>query len=142
MGDGMNEYPWHYLLKISPFLTKDDIEEVIEIGEWDLLFKFKDGRKIIIEMDTGFHRNLFYRDLNELTEEQERKEFGYALRTMMRRKFVTQENLAELIGTSQTMISRYMTGECIPGGIMLRKMAKALGCSMDDLFYIDYSEYL
>lgn len=142
MDENMNEYPWCCALKINPFIKKDDIEEIIEISQWELLFKFKNGEKIIYDTDTGYHRNLFYKSVNELTEEQERKEFGYALRTMMRRRWINQEELAKCVGTSQTMISHYMTGRSIPGGIMLRKIAKVLGCSIDELFYIDYSKYL
>lgn len=142
MDEGMNEYPWCHVLKISPFIKKDDIEEIKEINGWDLLVIFKDGRKIIVETDSGYHRSLFYNDINELSEEQEKKEFGYALRTMMKRKYMNQEDLAEFVGTSQTMISHYMSGRCLPNIIMGRKLAKALGCSMDELFYIDYSKYL
>ena len=138
----MNEYPWCYVLKIDPFAKKSDVKEIKEIDQWELLIIFKNGEKIILDKDTGYYRNLFYKNINELTEEQERKEFGYALRTMMRRRWINQEKLAEAIGTSQTMVSHYMTGRYIPNGITLRKIAKVLKCSMDDLFFIDYSEYL
>lgn len=142
MDEGMNEYPWCHVLKISPFIKKSDIEEIKETNGWDLIVIFKDGRKIIVEKDTGYHRTLFYNDLNELTEEQEKREFACALRTMMNRKCMVQEDLAELVGTSQTMISRYMSGRCLPNVVMGRKLAKALGCSIDEFFYIDYSKYL
>lgn len=139
---GMNEYPWYCVLHINPFATKDDVIGFKEIGQWDLLITFKNGEKVIFEVDSGYHRKLFYKNIDELTEEQERREFGYALRTMMRRRGILQEELAEKIGTSQTMISHYMTGRSIPNGIILRKIAKALKCSMDELFFIDYSDYL
>lgn len=142
MDEGMNEYPWCYVLKINPFIKKNDVKEIKEIGEWDLLIIFKNGEKVILDKDTGYHRNLFYRNINELTEEQERREFGYALRTMMRRRYINQKELAEAIGTSQTMISHYMTGKALPSILVGRKIAKVLGCSMDELFFIDYSKYL
>ena len=142
MSKSMNEYPWCYALKIDPFIKKDDIKVVKEINQWELLFIFQNGEKIIFDTDTGYHRNLFYRNINELTEEQERREFGYALRSMMRRKYISQEELAKNIGTSQTMISRYITGKAMPNILVGRKIAKVLRCSLDDLFYIDYSEYL
>lgn len=142
MDENMNEYPWCHALKINPFIKKDDIKEIKELNQWDLLFIFKNGEKIIFDTDTGYHRNLFYRNINELTEEQEKREFGYALRTMMRRKYINQEELAKSVGTSQTMISRYMTGKVIPSVLMGRKISKVLGCSMDELFFIDYSKYL
>lgn len=138
----MNDYPWCYALHINPFIKKSDIKEVKEINQWELLFIFRNGEKIIYDTDSGYHRNIFYKNINELTEEQEKKEFGYALRSMMRRRFVTQEELAKSIGTSQTMVSHYMTGRHIPNGIILRKISKVLNCSIDELFYIDYNKYL
>lgn len=131
-----------YILKCDPFAKEIDISKIIEINEWDLLIVFKDGRRFIVDRFTGYQRNLFYNSLDELTEEQERREFGRALRRMMQRKCVSQEELANRINTSQTMISHYMTGRCIPNMIMGRKIAKVLNCSLDELFYIDYNEYL
>ena len=142
MNNKMNEYPWCYALKINPFITMNEIKEVKEINQWELLFIFENGEKIIYDTDTGYHRNLFYRNIKDLTEEQEKREFGYALRSMMRRKYINQEELAKSIGTSQTMISRYLTGKVMPSILMGRKIAKVLGCSMDELFYIDYNKYL
>ena len=142
MGDGMNEYPWHYALKVHPFVTKDDIEEIRELNEWDLLIVFKDGEKVIYDTHWDYHRTLFYKDINDLTEEQERREFARKLRSMMSRKRYTQELMEELTGISQTMFSHYMTGRSIPNALTLRKIAKVLGCSMDDFFYDDYSYIL
>ena len=142
MDENMNEYPWCCALHIDPFIKKDDIKEIKEINRWELIFIFKNGEKIIYDTDTGYHRNLFYKNINELTEEQERREFGYALRSMMRRKYVNQKELAESVGTSQTMISHYMTGKALPSVLMARKIAKVLNCSIDELFYIDYNKYL
>lgn len=142
MGDGMNEYPWHYALRVHPFVTKEDIEEIREINEWDLLIIFKDGEKIIYDTYTNYHRSLFYNNVNELTEEQEKREFARKLRNIMARKRYTQELMEELTGISQTMWSRYITGACMPSASRLRMIAKVLGCSMDDFFYDDYNDIL
>lgn len=142
MSDGMNEYPWYYALKIHPYVTKDDIEEIREISDWDLLISFKDGEKFIYEMDIGYYRFLFYDNINDITEAQERKHFAHKLRIIMSRKGYTQDLMEELTGISQTMYSHYMTGRSIPNAITLRKIAKILGCSMDDFFYSDYNDIL
>ena len=143
MDENMNEYPWYCVLKINPFAKKDDIKEIKEINDgWDLIIIFKNGDKFVYEVDSGYFRRLFYKNLDELTEEQERKEFGYALRTLMRRKFITQEELAKLVGTSQAMISYYITGQYIPNYVTARRIARVLGCSMEELSYIDYNKYL
>ena len=48
---------------------------------------------------------------------------------------LTQEQLAESVDKSPVMISRYINGDSIPSVIVARKIAKALGCSLDDFFY-------
>jgi transcriptional regulator with XRE-family HTH domain len=35
---------------------------------------------------------------------------------------------------SQSMISHYMTGRALPGYTILKKIANALDCSVDDLY--------
>ena len=55
----------------------------------------------------------------------------------MKHRQITQEELAEKVGTSQTMITRYVTGRCVPSVVMLAKIARALRCSVDDLLYKD-----
>ena len=115
-----------------------DIAELKELNEWDLLISFKDGRRVLYDRFTGYHKNIFYNNINELTEEQEKKEFAYRLRSLMKRKWITQEQLAEQLNTTQAMISRYVRGETMPSVLMVRKIAKALECSIDDFFYKEY----
>lgn len=134
----MNKYLWQYVKMVDPFVTENEIAELKELNEWDLLIVFHSGKKVILDRYTGYHKDIFYNDINELTEEQEKKEFAYRLRSLMNRKWVTQEQLADQVNTSQVMISRYVRGETIPSAIILRKIAKALECSMDDFFYKEY----
>lgn len=134
----MDEHLWQYVTMVDPFATKNEIAEIRELNEWDLLIIFHSGKKVILDRFTGYHKNIFYKDVNELTEEQEKKEFAYRLRSLMGREGITQNQLAEMIDTTQAMISRYVRGEVIPSSIMLRKIAKALGYSMDDFFYREF----
>lgn len=131
-----------YILKINPFIKEEDLAKVVEVNDWDVLIYLKDGRKYIYDTFTGYHRQIHYDDVRDIPEEQERRRFGIALKEIMDRKGITQDELADRIGTSQTMISRYVSGYCIPGGITLLKIAKVLNCSMDDLFCVDYNKYL
>lgn len=62
------------------------------------------------------------------------KIFGYNLKNIMKNKNVTQEELAKRVDTSQVMISRYVRGETLPSVIVVRKMAKSLGCLIEDFF--------
>ena len=134
----MNKYLFQYARMCDPFITEDDVAEYREINEWDLLITFKDGRQFIYDRFTNTHKNLHYDTICDLTDEQEKREFAYRLRSLMGRKFITQEQLAEMLGTTQAMISRYVRGEVIPSAIVLRKIAKTIGCSMDDFFDRDY----
>ena len=46
---------------------------------------------------------------------------------------MSQAQLAEAVGCFQKDISRYENGQREPGALMLKKIAQALGCSMDSL---------
>lgn len=134
----MDENLWQYVFMCDPFAKEEDIEDIRELNEWDLLIIFRDGKKVMFDRFTGYHKNIFYNNINEITEEQEKKEFAYRLRSLMGRKMITQEQLAEMINVTQAMISKYVRGESIPSIMILRKIAKVLGCSMDDFFYRDF----
>lgn len=129
---------WQYIMQINPFTKREDIKEIKELNNWDLLITYKDGRRILYDRCTGYFKNISYDNINELTDEQEKAEFAYMLRSLMTRKHVTQEELAIRTNITQAMVSRYVRGETIPTAITLRKIAKVLGCSMDDFFNKNY----
>lgn len=129
---------WKYVMHISPFIKEEEVKSIKEINDWDLLITFNDGKRILFDRFTGCHRNIFYDDLDKITDVQEKREFAYRLRTLMGRKGYTQETLAKELGTSQTMVSRYVSGKVMPSAIVLRKIAKILDYSMDDFFYRNY----
>ncbi len=134
----MNRYLWQYVMSVDPHTREEDILEIKELNDWDLLIVFRNGRKVIYDRCTGYFSNVFYQDRNQITDEQEKKEFAYRLRSIMKRRCITQDQLADILNSTQTLISRYVTGETIPGSIMLNRIAKVLNCSMDDFFYKDY----
>lgn len=133
-----DRYLWQYVLQVNPFARREDVIEITELNEWDLLIVFRDGRKILYDRYTRYYKNIAYKNTNELSPEQEKMEFAYMLRSLMGRYRISQEEMAERANTSQTMISHYMTGRSIPSAIMLNKIAKILGCSMDDFFNKNY----
>lgn len=134
----MDKDLWQYVMQVDPFVKEKDVISIEELNDWDLLITFKSGRKVLYDIYTGYYKNVYYENINELTEEQERKEFAYRLRSLMGRKWITQEQLAETVGLTQVMISKYVRGEAIPSAIVLRKISKALDCSMDDFFDKNY----
>lgn len=58
---------------------------------------------------------------------------GEKLRAARQRAGMTQTQLAEAIGVKQKDVSRWEAGQIEPGVLIVKKMAQALGCSMDDL---------
>ena len=46
---------------------------------------------------------------------------------------LTQEELAKRVGTDQSQISGYENGRIMPSGPRLQELAKALGCSADEI---------
>ena len=64
-------------------------------------------------------------------------EFGERLRRLRKERKLTQQQLAELIGVKNGVISFYELGDRIPSPDVLRKLALALHVSTDFLLGIE-----
>lgn len=133
----MDDFLYRHVMMNYPYLREEDIEEAIEINEYDLLIKFKNGKKIIFDTFANKEYYITYESEN-LTDEEMNYEFRRNLRNMMNRKRISQEELAERVGVSQGMISNYVRGSSIPDSIMLKKIARVLNCSTEDFYYKHY----
>lgn len=60
--------------------------------------------------------------------------FGKRMAWVRKKKDLTQEMLAEILGTSSGMISAYENGKVIPSAARLQAMADIFGVSMDALW--------
>lgn len=58
---------------------------------------------------------------------------GEKLRAARKAAGMTQAELAEKVGQQQRDISRWENGLVEPGVLIVKAMAKALGCKMEDL---------
>lgn len=122
---------------VDPFATEEDLEQVIWVSDDEVYFKFKDGRRRLY--DVVLHGSMgFYPEGYELTDDELKRSFKDRLYRLMVHKGITQEELASRVGTSQTMMSHYLTGRSIPTFITAAKIARALGCSVEDLLYKEY----
>ena len=65
--------------------------------------------------------------------EKGRIKMGEKLKAARQAAGMTQGQLAEAIGCRVKDISRWENGHVEPGVLTVKKMAQALGCSMDDL---------
>ena len=62
-----------------------------------------------------------------------RKEFARRLRKKIAMKGITQDNLSKLTGIGQPLLSLYTQGKSLPSAQKVSALAKALGCSVNDL---------
>lgn len=69
-------------------------------------------------------------------------EFGNRLRKLRKDRKLTQQQLAELIGVKNSVISFYEVGERIPSPDILRKLALALHVTADYLLGIERTAIL
>jgi transcriptional regulator with XRE-family HTH domain len=60
-------------------------------------------------------------------------EFGARLRAIREKRGETQSSLADGIRTYASQISKYETGEVVPGGETLAALAEVLSVSLDEL---------
>lgn len=105
------------------------------IGWVEVLVTLHNGdRYIYNDLDHGVRR--MPRDPNNMTEDECLREFGWRLYNIMRIKGITQADLADMTGIPQSRISNYVNGRTSPGFYNVDKMAKALGCSVDELRYL------
>lgn len=71
---------------------------------------------------------------DSLDDEQYKNEFGYKLRYIMRCRCISREKLSEMTGISYGQISKYINGKAEPSIYKVMKIARALDCSLDDLW--------
>lgn len=67
-------------------------------------------------------------------------EFGQRLKTLRKQRNLTQKQLAELIGTQNSIISFYEVGDRIPSPEIIVKLARTLHVSSDYLLGLEKNE--
>lgn len=66
-----------------------------------------------------------------------RKEIGRNIRKFIVYRGVLQQDVAEKIGVTEAMLSRYINGTSMPGIDKLHNIAAVLGCQISDLLGSD-----
>ena len=77
-------------------------------------------------------------DLRRLDDERLLELFGLRLRHFKAVNAMDQSMLSDAANLSQGMISRYLNGRSVPSILALEKLARALHCSVFDL-WVDYN---
>ena len=111
----------------------NDAEEFINRG-LDIVIRTRDNSLHVFEI-VNEHMYSLVDDLDNVTEEEVRREFRRQLKYRMFLKYVTQADLADICEITQTAVSRYMTGDNAPNVFIVNKIANALGCTMNDLIF-------
>lgn len=60
------------------------------------------------------------------------------IKAMLEEKNISQKELSEITGITESAISHYVRGERVPRGANLIKIAKALGTTADELLNNDF----
>lgn len=60
-------------------------------------------------------------------------EVNGAIESLLKKKNMTQKQLSSMTGITESAISRYISGDRVPRGVNLVKIAKALGTTTDNL---------
>lgn len=127
MLDNFNLYFPSIAKHMVSYRHTDDFELTITCDD-DLTFIYDDLEKSI---------RMISNQEGEMTEATWRREFGRRLRRRMSLMGMTQGDLATTVGITQGQLSNYITGRSMPGFFTVYKLAKALGCSTDELRYND-----
>ena len=62
-----------------------------------------------------------------------KKEFERRIRKKIAMKGITQDNLSKVTGIGQPLLSLYTQGKSLPSAQKVSAIAKAIGCSVNDL---------
>lgn len=126
------EFLYKYIITNNPFIDENDILSYEALNEHDLLITYKNGVKEIYDTYNNTSRRV--NRIDQTNDSEMRLNFRRRLQSIMNRKWVTQEELARRINTSQQMISRYLTGQSIPSALTIKKIADALDCNVNDFY--------
>lgn len=135
MMNDVTEFLYKYVMNNNPFIHEEDIVSYEALNNKELIITFKNGTKEIFDTFANSSHIVSHIDHND--DESMRKAFRRKLQSIMNQKWVTQDELARRINSSQPMVSRYLTGQSIPSAITMKKIADALGVAVDEL-YDDY----
>ena len=129
---------WPYVIHIRPLAKEEDVKVLQWVSKDDILIIFVDGKKYIYDVLTEMIRYVRYNDINDMTNDDWIREFKERLNIMLTRSCINQSELAKKLGTSQQMVSRYISGKDMPSTYIINKIINILNCELDDLFLIPY----
>ena len=73
----------------------------------------------------------------DIDENETKTYFRDTLLSLIEENEISQGKLAYMVGVSQQTISKYLSGECLPSFMMIKKLSIALNCSVEDFYSYD-----
>lgn len=132
---GVDEQLWQDYLDY--FGTNvDEIESVEQTSYYDLIITNRDGTKEHFDNNLIAIRRL-PNSWDEITREEYKTDAHVRLYLRIRRSGMTYDEISKETGISVGTLSNYVNGRTSPTIDNLYLIAKALGCRMDDLIYIE-----
>lgn len=111
----------------------NDVAEVREDNPREVILIFKDRSIWSFWMgNNNYDLRRISKDGN-LTDQGYAREFGIKLTHIMEKQGLTQVDLAELLGTTQATVSRLITGRTIINLSQMRKIARVLNMTVEEL---------
>ncbi len=129
----VNEYLLKNFLMRSPRFANRTVARYYDHYIHELIFILDDGTAgVYDDLDETSRRT--FRNLPYISDDEFKREFGLRLSKIIWYK-TTQVDLSAMTGISQTMISHYITGKCIPSVTNVMKLADALECPIGTLTF-------
>lgn len=107
-------------------------------GKISIAVKLKDGTVLDYNDVENTIRLVDISD--ESTEETRRKAFGCNLQKFVTHCGMTKGEIAEKLGISNTMLSRYLHGKTMPSFDKGLQIARLMKCSMEEFFDENYMD--
>lgn len=132
--DEVTDFLYKYVLNNNPYIHEEDINNFVALNSHDLQITFKNGITEIYDTFANTCKRVSNLEDSNKTDKILKNNFKRTLQIKMSAKWIDQDELARRIGTSQQMVSKYLTGKSVPGYLILHKIANALDCNIDDFY--------
>lgn len=126
------------VLESNPDLKDKKIKACTAISLYTLIVLYENGQRELFDLYNHTRRYIDY-ESDMLTTEETRKEFKFILSRLMDILGYNQDDLSEKLNVSRKTIARYLSGQSLPGYLVLKRLADLFGCSVDDLYFKSYS---
>ena len=105
-------------------------------GRDEFTVVLNDGTKIVYNYFRDQVRKTYVpdSDSSEYTEDDWLKEFSIRLKNKMKERHIGRDQLSDMTGISTVSLSKYMNCKAVPSTYNARTIAKALECSMYELY--------